>query len=167
MKIKKIILHIAFSLLLLIFIVGLPAAFNFDFFSGSDSVDTVSGASVKLPDQPSGEFIVLINRSLHDESLNDWISFFKDEDFVVIFDDINCIAAEGDTAGFQLAQRYQAQLPENQMKLRTENPALLISKVENGCIDAAVFSQEMAEALKLAPEEKMKGITVVKVTGGN
>ena len=35
------------------------------------------------------------------------------------------------------------------MKLRTENPPLLVSKAENGCIDAAIFSKEMADTMKL------------------
>ena len=72
----------------------------------------------------------------------------------------------GAVSGVQLAQRFQAQLPENQMRLRTENATLLVSKIEAGRLDAAVLSLEMAEALQLRPEI-LNGVTVITVTGGD
>lgn len=165
MRLPKILFHTGFVLILLIMLIGIPVLTHFDVFRMKNDSDAVSGASVKLPDQPSGEFIVLLNRSLHEDTAADWKKFFTGEELAVIFDDINCIAAEGDITGIQLAERFQAQLPENQMKLRTENATLLASKAENHYIDAAVFSKEMAEAIQLS-ETKMKNMIVIKVSGG-
>ena len=69
--------------------------------------------------------------------------------------------------GILLAERMQAQLPENQMRLRSENPTLLVSKAEAGLIDVAVFSKEMAGALKLKSSGQMEGIAVITVKGGD
>ena len=129
-------------------------------------VDAVSSATLVLPDQPSGEFYVLLNTSLHTDTLEDWRQFFTGEALPVIFEDLRCSAAKGDVSGVQLAQRFQAQLPENQMRLRTENATLLVSKIEAGRLDAAVFSREMADALQLRPEA-LQGVTVITVTGGD
>lgn len=129
-------------------------------------VDAVSSATLVLPDQPSGEFYVLLNTSLHTDTLEDWRQFFTGEALPVIFEDLRCSAAKGDVSGVQLAQRFQAQLPENQMRLRTENATLLVSKIEAGWLDAAVLSREMAEALQLRPEI-LNGVTVITVTGGD
>ena len=57
-----------------------------------------------------------------------------------------------------------AQLPENQMQLSTEDPTLLVSKAENGYIDMAVFSKEMADALKLSVSND--DISVIHIHGG-
>ena len=46
--------------------------------------------------------------------------------------------------------------------LRTENPTLLVSKAESGYIDAAIISQEMADALEL--KEKIKNVTIIRVS---
>ena len=110
--------------------------------------------------------MVLLNRDLHQESLAQWQSFFRDGELNVIFDDIQCIAAQGDAAAIQLAQRYQAQLPENQMTLRFENPMLLMSKAENGLIDTAIISKELASALALSIAEKDSHIMQIHVSGG-
>ena len=131
-----------------------------------DSIDAVTQASIELPDQPSGDFIVLINTSLHKDSIEAWKEFFTDGDFGVIFEDIRCITAEGDATGMELAKRFMAQLPENQMTIRTENPTLLVSKAEAGYIDVVVLSKEMADALKIAPGDAMDGVTVIQVSGG-
>ncbi len=159
--------HRLFVLALLGLLVGLPCAAHTEMFRRSSDTDAVSGATMKLPEQPSGEFVILINESLHQDTLSDWEQFFSGEDLPVIFDDISCLTAEGDNSGIMLARRLQAQLPENQMRLRSENPILLVSKAEAGLIDVAVFSKEMADALKLKSPERMKGITVITVKGGN
>ena len=148
MKAGKIVIHILISLTAALLLVGIPAGMILNQSAGK-APDAVSGASLKLPDKPSGDYVLLLNRSLHEDSLNDWIAFFRDGELNVIFDDISCIAPESDSQAIQMAERLQAQLPENQMQLRTENPTLLISKAENGCIDAAIFSKELADALKL------------------
>ena len=153
------------SVLITAMMLGVPSAVYLDLFSGK-APDAVSQASMKLPDQPSGDFIVLIKTSLHEDTIGDWCSFFND-DYAVIFDDISCTVAQGDAGGLQLAQRYQAQLPENQMTIREENAALLVSKAEAGYIDVAVFSREMADMLGLAPKEDLDGITVLEISGGS
>ena len=164
---QKRLFHAVFVMVLLIVLIGIPMVTHFDVFGAQTSYDATSSASVKLPDQPSGDFVILINMSLHKDTVAEWESFFKDEEFAVIFEDIRCMVASGDTAGLQLAERFQAQLPENQMQIHTENPTLLVSKAEAGYIDVAVFSREMADVLQLKPQEELSGIAVVEVSGGN
>ena len=158
--------HKLFVIAILILLVGIPFATHSDVFSTQSEPDAISSATVKLPDQPSGEFLVFINSNLHSDTLSDWKKFFSGEDLPVIFDDIRCIAANGDATGIQLAERFQAQLPENQMTLRTENPTLLISKAEKGYIDVVVMSKEMADALKYNSSETIEGVTVISLKGG-
>ncbi len=120
---------------------------------GAKSADAVSSATVEVPEQPSGAFYILLNREKHAASLADWSSFFTGEgDLPIIFEDLDCLTAAGDEAGRQLAERYMALLPENQMRLRREDATLLVSKIEAGRFDAAVLSAEWAGALKLSPE---------------
>ena len=163
MKLGKVVFHVAFVMCLLFLTAVLPIITHFDLFGAFDT-DAVSSASIELPDQPSGEFIVLINKEKHSNTTEDWRVFFSGEDLPVIFEDISCLTATGDTSGQQLAERYQLQLPENQMKLDEENGVLLASKVESGYIDVAIFSSEMADALKLAPDEEE--VTAFTVYGG-
>ncbi len=159
MRPAGIIAHIAFSAAAAAALTVLPAVLC---LGGADkSVDAVASASVKLPDKPSGEFEVLINRRLHKDTLEQWVKFFRDGELDVIFDDLNCICAEGDVQGIQLAQRFQAELPENQLRLRTENPTLLISKAENSCIDVVIISKDMADAVRLASQEKLKDTELI------
>ena len=165
MRSMKTIRHAGFVALCVFLLAVLPILANFPAFGSEDKVEAVSSASIELPDQPSGDCIVLMNTSLHEETLDNWRAFFSDEDFPVIFEDIRCVVAEGDISGRQMAERFQAQLPENQMQLRTEDPTLLASKAEAGCIDVAVFSREMAEALKLTTDETTSGIAVIEIAG--
>ena len=167
MSIAQRLGHRLFVLVLLGFLVGLPCATHSYIFRSKTDADVVSGATMKLPEQPSGEFVILINESLHGDTLSDWQKFFSGEDLPVIFDDISCLTAEGDVTGILLAERMQAQLPENQMRLRSENPTLLVSKAEAGLIDVAVFSKEMADALKLNSSGQMEGVAVITVKGGD
>ena len=115
--------HIFLSLTAAFLLAGVPMLYVLDMSKGKD-IDAVSGASIKLPDKPSGDYIVLLNRSLHEDSVDDWIKFFRDGELNVIF-----------------------------------------SKAENGCIDAAIFSKEMADSLKLRPETN-KSIVCISVKGG-
>ena len=167
MSIAKRLEHRLLVLVLLGFLVGLPCATHTEIFHSKSNTDAVSGATMKLPEQPSGEFIILINKRLHRDTLSEWQKFFLGEDLPVIFDDISCLTAEGDVTGILLAERMQAQLPENQMRLRSENPTLLVSKAEAGLIDVAVFSKEMADALKLKSSGQTEGVTVITVKGGD
>ena len=164
MKAAKLLFHIFISLTASFLLVGLPTGFVL-YHTQSEAPDAVSGASVKLPDKPSGDYVLMLNRSLHEDSFDDWVSFFQNGELNVIFDDINCIAAQSDADALKMADRLIAQLPENQMKLRTENPTLLVSKAENGCIDAAIFSKEMADAMKLRTDMD-DNIACIIIKGG-
>ena len=164
MNARKVWGHIGLVAAALAILVGLPMREYFETVAPRQSADAISSATIELPDQPSGDFIVLINTAKHADTLGKWRLFFRSEDFPVIFEDISCLVAQGDSTGQQLAERFQAQLPEHQMLLRTENPTLLASKAEAGYIDVAVFSREMADALKLAPDKQL--VTVIEVTGG-
>lgn len=164
MKAAKLLFHIFISLTAAFLLVGLPTGYVL-YHTREEAPDAVSGASIKLPDKPSGDYVLLLNRSLHEDSFNDWVAFFRDGELNVIFDDINCIAAQSDVDALKMADRLIAQLPENQMRLRTENPTLLVSKAENGCIDAAIFSKEMADAMKLRTDSD-DNIACIIIKGG-
>lgn len=165
MKARKRWGHICFTILMIVLLVGLPIATHFDILPARDGVNAVSSASIELPDQPSGDFIVFINKTLHEDTMDVWDDFFHDRDFEVIFEDVHCLVSQGDVTGQQLAERFQLQLPENQMILRSENPTLLVSKVENGYIDIAVFSSEMAEAMSLALDDLPETVEVLMISG--
>ncbi len=158
--------HVLVTMVLTAVIVVVPVMLHIGEIMGNGQADVVSGASMKLPEKPSGEYIVIVNRSLHEDSLEDWKTFFTGKDLPVIFDDISCIVSQADSGGMQMAQRYQAQLPENQMKLRTEDLTLLVSKAESGYIDAAVFSKEIAQAMKLSTEKCSEKSVVIEVKTG-
>ena len=166
MKGLKLIRHGLLVAAALFLLVVLPVVTHVDLPFGKKTTDADTGASIPLPDQPSGSFFVLINTDLHKDSLADWRGFFRDEEFAVIFEDVSCLVARGDTGGLQMARRFQAQLPENQMKVREENPTLLASKAEAGAVDIAIFSKEMADHLKLKTKADLPGVAVIEVSGG-
>ncbi len=162
---RKNILHVIGTLLTIFIIVGLPLILCGDFSSLQGEV--TAGASVPLPDAPSGEFIVLIKTENHQENLEKWKSFFlNDEDnIVVIFEDITVSVCNNDSTALELAKRYQAYLPVNQMAIKQENSILLVSKVESGLVDFAIFSKEMADYLSLKSSEELVDLTILTVTG--
>ena len=164
MKARNILRHAGIVLLALFLLAVVPVLTHFDVTASDSGADAASSASIELPDSPSGDYLVLIRTALHTDTLSDWTLFFQNKDFPVIFEDIRCLVCDGDVTAQQLAERFQAQLPENQMTVRAENATLLASKAESGCIDVAVFSQEMADALELEPNEGL--VTVIHVTGG-
>ena len=84
MKRFEILKHIVFVIAMVGLLVVLPVVTHFDIFQ-SASTDAVSSASTVLPDQPSGNYYVFMKTSLHEDSLDDWKSFFKDEDFGGVF----------------------------------------------------------------------------------
>ena len=128
--------------------------------------DAVSGASFTVPDQPSGEFVVILNRSRH-SALEDWTSFFSEQEVGVIMEDLSCATVAGDAAGLQLAQRYQARLAENQMTLRRENGLLLVSKAEHGRYDVIILSKETADAFDYSAVCGDAGALVLTVGSGS
>ena len=165
MKTVSGVLHAAIDLIVIFGLLGVPYLLYCD-LPGIGDYDTVSQASIDLPSQPSGNFRIFINSKLHRDTGEDWAEFFKGDDLKVIFDDIDCFVAEGDTTGRELATRYQAILPENQMKVRYIDPVLLASKIEAGYIDVAIMSSEMADALSVDSNNIVSGISEVAVKGG-
>ena len=146
MRILRIIIT---ALTVWLLLLGLPALYFADragLFSDTD-IDAVSSASLALPEKPSGACVVFINAGKHPDTLKDWKAFFTEAEVGVIMEDIHCMTADGDAGGRQLAERYLGRLAENQMKLRTEDPSLLISRAEYGLFDVIVLSEEMAGLL--------------------
>ena len=112
----------------------------------SSDPDAVTSATTAV-DAPSGEFVVLINREKHPnaENLAVWHDFFEGREVPFIFEDIVCGTAAGDLSGAEMARSFQSRLPENQMKVRSEDPTLLLSKADNGRVDVIVLSGEAGE----------------------
>ena len=116
----------------------------------SGSADSVAGASLVL-DQPSGEYIVMINKKLRadEETLNDWVRFFSnsvgEDELLVIFEDIACSVAQADAAGSDMAESFQSRLPENQMKINKEDATLIMSRADQGLFDVIIMSREFAD----------------------
>ena len=144
----KALKHIGIVVLGLLLCLGLPGlAFGNLGAVFSNEVDAVSSASLELPEQPSGEYVVIVNRDRHPLTIEEWTRFFQEQPVGVILEDISCLAAASDATGIQLAQRYQARLAENQMRLRSEDGLLVVSRAENGLYDVIVLSREAAEAM--------------------
>ena len=143
MKIARHVLIIAVSLLVL---VGLPlyrtGALARIF--GGQGPDALTAATVTI-EQPSGAYVVLINQEIHQdtEKLAVWKRFFSGQEIDYIFEDISCVVADSDAAGLELARSFQSRLPENQMRLRTEDTTLMLSKAKYGRFDVMLFSKEV------------------------
>ena len=148
----KIFRHVIFILLSLFVILGIPALFFADWnraYFINDEVDAISGASLDVPDQPSGVYFVFVNKIYHPKTLEEWQKFFEEKPVDVIMEDISCQVLNSDSSGFELAQRYQARLAENQMKLKTEDATLVASKIENACFDVAIVSKDFSDIFSL------------------
>ena len=156
---------IAASLLVFLGIPSFYYAKDLQALYGGGDTDAVAGASLEIPDQPSGEYVVLLNRERHEKALQEWTDFFQEKPVGVIFEDLECITAAGDASGRQMAERYQARLAENQMTLREENSLLAASKAQWGVCDVMVFSKEMADALQLDTVYDNPELCVIPVTG--
>ncbi len=118
----------------------------------SGKADAVSSATAVI-EQPSGEYVILINRDIHSDpaALEAWKAFFAEGDtdgIVDLFEDISCTVSSSDPAGLEAARSFMSRLPENQMKLRTEDVTLMLSKAEHGRFDVIVMSKEAAESAK-------------------
>ena len=141
-----IIRHLGIGLLAALLLVGGPiyAAYGPLGAAGSDAV---SSATVII-EQPSGAYVVMINRDRHPkkENLDIWIQFFSGGDMEILFEDISCLVMDTDAAGLEIAKSLQSRLPENQMKLRTENATLLLSKAKYGEFDMILVSREAYDA---------------------
>ncbi len=158
----KLLVHIAVVTAAVFLCLGLPAL---AYLPDGDGVDAVSGASLEAPAQPSGEFVVILNRE-HHRALDEWEAFFTEREVGVIMEDLRCAIASGDAEGLQLAQRYQARLAENQMSLRSENGVLLVSKAERGLYDVVILSKEAADAYDYSAVYTRPDALVLTVEGG-
>lgn len=162
----KILRHFLVVIAALFLALGVPALFYVDIPALiSGTADAVTHASTMLPEQPSGEFYVLVNRETQGKYMEQWNAFFTDSGAVVIMSDIRCMTAEGDAAAIQLAERFQARLPENQMTITKENGLLMASKAESGVFDAIVVSVETAQAYHMESIISRNSIACITVKG--
>ena len=146
---------------------GIPAIRYVDFNALlSGAADAVSGASVEPPGQPSGEYLVLLNRKGHEESIEEWRDFFQERPVGVIMEDLRCMTPLADIQGQQLADRYRLRLAENQMTVKPMDGILLVSRAENGLFDVIVLSKEMADYYDYSDVMKRPDVEVIPVTGG-
>ena len=117
----------------------------------SDSPDAVSSATAQpvSAGDMSGKYMVFINRELHDKAgtTEDWEKFFSfSDDVPLIMEDITCKVAQLDSEGLDTARKYQARLPENQMKIEQEAGVMLLSKAELGRFDVMIMSEAAAKS---------------------
>ena len=146
MKIASGIKHILFIVTGAFLILGLPFLGSNYFRTTIGGVDAVSGATV-IVEKPSGEYVILINRDFHNnaENLEQWILFFSGGEISYIFEDLSCSVALGDAGGAEMARSFQSRLPENQMKIQTEEATMLFSRADHGKFDVIVLSKEFAD----------------------
>lgn len=164
----KRLLHVGVVMAALSVTLGIPAvAFGVPgLLFGANAPDAVSRASTELPEQPSGNFVILLNTDKHPGTAADWETFFSGRETDVIMDDVACMAADGDVTGIQLAERFRSRLAENQMTLRQVNGTLLASRADAGVFDVVIVSEEMADMLALKTAYDRTGTAVVTVRGG-
>ncbi len=117
----------------------------------SNSPDAVSSATAQTVSagDMEGKWVVLINRELHDKAgtTADWQTFFTFSDNTpLIMEDITCKVAEHDAGGLDTARKYQARLPENQIKIVQEAGTMLVSKAELMRFDVIILSEAAANA---------------------
>ena len=105
--------------------------------------DAVSSPTVVM-DAPSGAYAVLINTGYHKDAdkLHTWETFFNGGEIDYIFEDIDAYFMTGDAFGKELATSFASRLPENQMRIRGEDPILLTSKIYYGRFDIVILSEE-------------------------
>lgn len=163
----KILKHAGVIIAALFILLGIPTLYYVDVFAlFRGGTDAVSRATMELPEEPSGEFTVFLNRDLHPETGDKWETFFSGGDSGVIMDDISCLVMDGDSGGIQMAERFQARLAENQMTLRREKSLLLAGKAEHGLFDVLILSREAAEAIDLEAVYENGSISPINLKGG-
>ncbi len=134
----------------------------------SDSPDAVSSATAKpvSAGDMSGKYIVFINRELHDKAgtTGDWEKFFSfSDDVPLIMEDITCKVAQLDSEGLDTARKYQARLPENQMKIEQEAGVMLLSKAELGRFDVMIMSEAAAKSYSAQTLYDKENILTIKM----
>ena len=162
----RLLRHVMVVTAALFFLLLLPGWFLTDggkLFAGG--ADAVSGATMELPDQPSGRYVIIVNRDRHPAAMEDWTAFFEEREVGVIMEDISCLTAAADAGGVQLAERYQARLAENQMTLNRENSLLVVSRAEHGLYDVIILSEEMADSLDFSAVYARPEAVVLQIGG--
>lgn len=162
----RLVKHFGFAAAALFICLGIPClyfAHAGTLFSGG--ADAVSGASLDIPDQPSGTFLVLVNREKHPLTMDEWTAFFSEQEVGVIMEDIHCLITRGDTAGKELADRYVARLAENQMQVTEEDGTLVVSRAENGMFDVILISTDAAKIYDYSRIRDDRETAVIPVGG--
>lgn len=160
----RIVAHIACVVALLAVFLGVPVWLGSvdvtALFSGD--VDLVSSATT-IQDAPSGTYTIYLNRNLHedDEVRALWLDFLAGKDVPLIMEDASCVAVAGDASGVEMANSLASRLPANQMKVRTEDGVLALSKAEAGRFDMLVMSDEAAASLGASTLEDLDFVEVV------
>ena len=141
----RLVKHLLFVAAALFVCLGAPCLYFMRAGTLFGATDAVSGASLEVPDQPSGTFLVLLNRQRHPLTTEEWEAFFSEREVGVIMEDIHCLISKGDEAGKELADRYRARLAENQMEVTAEDGTLVASRAENGIFDVILISTDAAQ----------------------
>ncbi len=144
--VRRVFSHIIIIAVALILILGIPLLKNGRAVFGQKGPDAASAASETLA-QPSGEFIVIINKERHadPEALAAWQDFFAGKEIGILFEDIVCTVPKGDPVSMEMARSFQSRLPENQMTVKEEDGVMMLSKAEYGKYDILILSKEMAD----------------------
>ena len=153
-------------LFLLFLCLGIPALRYVDvpgLLSGD--ADAVSGATIDPPDSPSGEYLVLMNRNYREGSIPEWKDFFQERPVGVIMEDVSCMTALADPQGLQLAERYRLRLAENQMKVKSLDGVLLVSRAEQGLFDVIILSREIADYYDYTKVMERSDVETITVGG--
>ena len=162
----KNLYHLAVILGALFVLVGVPVYASGYVQRKLKGTDAVSSPT-QILEQPSGAYVVMMNPLLHTnkEHLEVWHSFFRGEEIDFLFEDISCVVADTDAAGLELAKSFQSRLPENQMKVRTEDVTLLLSKLEYGRYDVALLSKELYDVYRDSLTKHGKQAVVIEEDG--
>ncbi len=156
--------HTAVCITSLFLLIGLPFMLSGGFGKLSPQTDAVSSASAVI-DAPSGKFTVMINRDRHksEGDLSAWREFFSGGESAVIFDDIVCVTLSGDMGALEMAQSFMSRLPENQMKVSSEDAVFALSKAEHGRFDVMIVSEEAAQMYGIGSVYGGKNVDVIHI----
>jgi hypothetical protein len=148
---KNKIRHMGIVLAGVVILLGIPF-FRTDYCKNllQGDPDAVASASVIIA-QPSGEYLVFLNRALHtdEENQTTWIAFFGGEEISYLFEDISCSVIAADAGALEMARSFQSRLPEKQMSIQTEDATLLASRMDNGKYDIVILSKEFADSYEI------------------
>ncbi len=162
----KVIRHAATVLAAVLLLVGVPVCRTGYFQAKMSGTDAISSATLII-DQPSGAYVVLINRERHPnpDNLSVWEDFFRGEEIGYLFEDISCVVADSDAGGLELARSFQSRLPENQMSIRLEDVTLMLSKARFGRYDVMLMSREFYDACGAAADSEAGTAVLIEAEG--